>query len=123
MKRDLDLVREILLKIEDFEPTGISKVQLVTPDDFSGTPAQNLYHVDMLLQAGYLEETGRRTLQAEIAIRGLTMSGHDLLNAIREKSVWEKTKTRLGDAGGWTLDLVLAVAKQELKRRLFGDIS
>ena len=55
-------------------------------------------------------------------INGMTMAGHDFLDAIRDQSVWDKTKNRIGQAGGWTLDIVLAVAKEELKRRLGVEI-
>jgi hypothetical protein len=72
----------------------------------------------LLYECGLLDVAGRPCLQLNYAIHGLTMAGHDFLDAIRDVSVWDKTKKRLGDAGGWTLDLVLAVAKEELKRRL-----
>ncbi|MFQ3183058.1 MAG: hypothetical protein ACI9RO_002208 [Alteromonas macleodii] len=48
----------------------------------------------------------------------MTILGHDFLDGIREACVWESTKKRLGSECGWTLDVVLAVAKEELKLRL-----
>lgn len=48
----------------------------------------------------------------------MTMAGHDFLDAIREQSVWDETKERIGAVDGWTLDIVIAVAKEEIKRRL-----
>jgi hypothetical protein len=51
----------------------------------------------------------------------MSMEGYDFLDAVREKSVWENTKRRLSGAGGWTLELVVSVAKEEIKRRLLGS--
>jgi hypothetical protein len=72
----------------------------------------------MLVGANFIDLAGKPNMQASYPINGMTMLGHDFLGAIREASVWESTKTRLGSAGAWTLDIVLAVAKEELKRRL-----
>ncbi len=57
-------------------------------------------------------------MSGEYPVGGMTMEGHDFLDAIKEQAVWNKTKTRVGDVGAWTLDIVLAVAKDEIKRRL-----
>lgn len=118
MRRSLDLIREILLSIESYEPERIGQVQSISPRNFSGTEPQNWHHIKMLHEAGLLDVAGRPDMQLNYRIHGMTMAGHDFLDAIRDESVWSKTKKRLGDAGGWTLDLVLAVAKEELKRRL-----
>jgi hypothetical protein len=117
MKRNLDLIREILLAIEGYEPDRISSLQMISPRDFSGTDAQNYHHIKMLVDASFIDLSGTDS-QANHLINGMTMVGHDFLGAIREASVWESTKTRIGSAGAWTLDIVLAVAKEELKRHL-----
>lgn len=118
MKRNLDLVREILLAVEDYEPAQPSMLQTLSPKDFSGTEAQNFYHINMLVDAGFINLAGKATLAGDYAVHGMTMSGHDFLDAIKEPSVWNHTKERVGKIGGWTLDIVLAVAKEEIKRRL-----
>ncbi|KQI69198.1 hypothetical protein AN189_06430 [Loktanella sp. 3ANDIMAR09] len=118
MKRSLDLIREILIAIEDYEPERISSLQTLSPKDFSGTEAENYHHIKMLRDAGLIDLAGQPLLSGDFPISGMTMSGHDFLDAIRDQGVWDKTKNRLSKAGGWTLDLVLAVAKEELKRRL-----
>ncbi|MFN3664145.1 DUF2513 domain-containing protein [Yoonia sp.] len=118
MKRSLDLIREILLVIESYEPERINRIQSISPRDFSGTEPQNWHHIKMLCDAGLLDVAGQPDMKLNYSIHGMTMAGHDFLDAIRDETVWDKTKQRLGNAGGWTLDLVLAVAKEELKRRL-----
>ena len=118
MKRSLDLIREILLSVERFEPERIGQLQSISSRDFSGTEPQNWHHIKMLCEAGLLGVAGKPNMQLNYSIHGMTMAGHDFLDAIRDETVWDKTKKRLGKAGGWTLDLVLAVAKDELKRQL-----
>ncbi|MEP4258468.1 MAG: DUF2513 domain-containing protein [Rhizobiaceae bacterium] len=118
MKRDLDLLREILLSIEEFEPQSVSAVQSISFKDFSGTEPQNLYHINMLIEVNFIDLVGKATLSGDFPIRGITMLGHDFLDAVREPTVWARTKGRLKDMGGWTLEIALAVAKEELKRQL-----
>lgn len=118
MKRDLDLVREILLAVESYEPPRVSTLQSISPRDFTGTEAQNFYHINMLVDAGFIKLAGKPTMAGDFAVHGMTMPGHDFLDAIKEQSVWDHTKERVGKIGGWTLDIVLAVAKDEINRRL-----
>jgi len=118
LKRSLDLIREILLSIEEYEPERISSLQTISPKDYSGTEAQNYHHIKMLRDAYLIDLAGKPLMSGDFPIHGMTMGGHDFLDAIRDQGVWDKTKDRLGKAGGWTLDIVLAVAKEELKRRL-----
>lgn len=118
MKRNLDLVREILLCVEAHEPARVGMLQSISPRDFTGSEAQNLYHINMLVDAGFIKLAGRPTLAGDFSVHGMTMQGHDFFDAIKEQSVWDNTKERVGKIGGWTLDIVLAVAKDEIRRRL-----
>ena len=118
VKRNLDLIREILLAFEDYEPEAAHHLQSITPRDFSGTEAQNYYHIRLLLGSSFIDLAGSPDLQGEHPVKGLTMEGHDFLDAIRERSVWEVTKQRLSGVGGWTLEIVFAVAQEEIKKRL-----
>lgn len=118
MKRNLDLLRDILLTVENHEPERLGALQNISPKDFSGSEAQNYYHINMLVDAGFIKPAGKPLLAGTYVVHGMTMQGHDFLDAIREQSVWNHTKKRIGEIGGWTLDIVLAVAKEEIKRRL-----
>lgn len=118
MKRDLDLIREILLSIESYEPKHVGFVQSISPRDFSGTEAQNYYHIKMLVDVSYIALAGKPLLSGDYPVTGMTMVGHDFLDAIKEPTVWARTKDRLNSLGGWTLEIVLEIAKEELKRRL-----
>jgi Hypothetical protein (DUF2513) len=51
--------------------------------------------VEMLYDAGYIEGIASSPYQSQykrIAVRDLSMKGHDFLNSIRDQDVWNKTK-------------------------------
>lgn len=93
MKRSLDLIREILLVIEAYEPERINSLQTISPNDFSGTDAQNYHHIKMLVDANFIDLAGKPDMQANYPINGMTMLGHDFLGAIREASVWKAQRS------------------------------
>ena len=69
MKRDLELVRQILLRIEGPReqvslglPGGRSREGLPNLE-FEGHPEEVVdYHLDLLIKAGFIDGTGSRTL-------------------------------------------------------------
>ena len=91
MKRDMDLVRKILLAIEE-EYDGHSVAQV---NRIEGYPDEQVhYTVKLLLAEGYI--AGKATY----AIRGLSWAGHDFLDAIRSPDVWDRVKHKLEAIGG-----------------------
>lgn len=109
MKRDMDLIREILLAIEA-RPAGELIRTIEIPKGF--TPEEAIGHLRLINQAGYLDgkfETHGKT--ALIAIHGLSNRGHDFLDAVRSETIWNKTKERLTEVGGAAaLETVKALA-------------
>lgn len=118
MKRNLDLIREILIAIEAHEPESVGGVLNISIKDFLGTDAQNYYHIEFLLREKFIILTSPPALTGDFSVGGLTMTGHDFLDAVREPTVWAATKDKLLAVGGWTLDIALNVATEELKSRL-----
>jgi len=116
MKRDMDLVRQILLAIEQ-SPRGFAPGKL-TVESF--TDEQIGYHVYIMWQAGLVEaddNTGRKGgLRARP--RNLTWAGHDFLDAARDKTRWAKAKEIAGKVGGITFE----VFKQLLTTILSGQV-
>jgi hypothetical protein len=116
MKRDIDLIRTILLKIEESDdPTKID-VRLFSTNH---SIEQIQYHLKLLCEAGFIEVKGFREII--LTVSGLTWSGHDFLDAARDKSRWEKAKeiifSKLG-SNVFIFDLLKQVlfdlAKQQL---------
>lgn len=119
MKRDLDLIREILLGIEVNPQYNGTRV--LDPSLTFGLSDRQLdeiaYHVGMLIEDGYV--TGKQTKQPGIyVVFGLTISGHDYLDSIRDPAIWMKTKEGAERAGGFTLSLIGELAKGFIKTKI-----
>ena len=111
MKRDLDLIREILLTIENDTSNRLSL------HSFTSDPKQFpiiSFHLELLLDAGSivakpLKALGQR--YTDFYIQRLTNSGCDYLDSVRDNNIWNKTKDKLLSVGGSaTLDIVKTVA-------------
>lgn len=117
MRRNLDLIREIILEIESFEHRTLGDVQEFASNHFSGTNAENLYHIKLLIDDGYFGEHWQN-IDGSTHVMGLSMKGHDLADTFRDDEIFAQTKAGLSAAGGWTLGLAAELAKAYLKDRL-----
>ncbi len=118
MRRNMDLIRQIVLAIEDaVEPVTSSKLQI---DGF--TAKEIAYHCELITEAGlvdFIDTTHYGSEGSEFHIRRLTKTGHDLADACRSESIWRKLISDVSQkAGGLTLDVLLAYAKSEAMKRL-----
>ncbi len=115
MKRDWEIIRTILLKLEE-APTANT---VLTPEKIPDFPEQEIaYNMRLLYQAGFIEgifresKFGNGAIHAAIATH-MTNSGHELLDIIRSEPVWIQIKdTFKSKALDMTFDLVLAVGKK-----------
>ena len=117
MKRDLDIIREILLHIESGqEYDGTREFYYSSPEQMGMTgctPEEFVYHCTLLIEDGYID--GAATV-VNIVVRRLTSRGHDFLDDIRDPGVWRQVKTRLGSLPGVALSIVAELAKSEIKK-------
>lgn len=137
MKRDMDLIRSILMEIE--EDVNINGRFIVSDADLrqEGADASKIqYHLRLLMDAGYIEghdankltggitpqknEPGipRREDLPTIQVTRMTWEGHDFLETVRDPKVWQKTKGYLKDVGGVGIDVLKDVAKTVLKDQI-----
>ena len=97
MKLDTDLVRQILLMVEEFPFDGSFhdvEIEGRTEDEIS-------YHVMLLDEAGLLEAVDLSTLSGVCwKPNRLTYDGHQFLDAARSDTVWQKAKTWTTKATG-----------------------
>lgn len=119
MKRNFDLVREILSAIEEAPPGRI--IDGLNVDGFS--PEEIGEHAILLQEAGLIEADIRRTRSPKkpylVIIRGLTWKGHDFLAASRDDTIWNLAKEKLiKPAGAMTFDVLLDWLKAEAKKKL-----
>lgn len=134
MTRDMDLVRELLLRIEaDPKYDGIGQFEIVDsagegePDSDGFVPGRSheevVYHLRLLIDAGYIE--GKRTLGGAVFSQ-LTWQGHELLDSIRDPEAWRRTKEGARKVGSGSLDfmwqLAKAYGKQLAKEKLGLDL-
>jgi hypothetical protein len=125
MKRDMDLIRELLLKLEEF-PLGRGDVVHISldesdPDDdfrIDGyTIDQIEYHLNLIGEAGLIIGAGENPMEG-ILFRSLSWEGHDFLDSIRDPEVWRKTKSGVKEVGGFTFELVKDLAKGFVKKQI-----
>ncbi len=109
MKRNLDLIRKLVLAVEDC-PTGtvLDEIQI---DGY--TPEQIGYHSYLLVDSGLAEGIDVGTLSdtsPNWLVQHLTSAGHDFADAARNESTWQKASDIVKEkAGSVTLDVMKQV--------------
>lgn len=92
MRRDWDVIRQIMLNLEDAE----SVITTLTPEAVEGYP-RNLvcYNMVLLKEAELAEGSVLRGMgnDPDCVLLRLTFAGHELLDQIRPKPMWEKIKS------------------------------
>lgn len=99
MKRDLDLIRKILLTIED-EASGFAPRSLKI-DGY--TDVQVAYHAFLLVDAGLVDGSVVKTNTGhapEGMIRNLNWAGHEFAEAARDDTRWNKAMGIVKEKGG-----------------------
>jgi hypothetical protein len=111
MKRDMDLIRRMLLWVEaeDLEPL----------QDVDGKILS--FHAALLEEAGLVK--AYITYSAEepsgFVIHRITWAGYEFLESIRDKTIWEKAqKYILKPGASWTFAILAEYLKGEIKERL-----
>jgi len=113
MKRDWDMIREILGKTEECT----LNTDAVRLSDFPESDAASAsYHVALLIDAGLIDGQVANTMGAgekDFFAQRLTWEGHEFLDSIRSDTVWKKTKKLFADEGlSMTVDLIKGAAKK-----------
>lgn len=115
MKRDLNLLRAILLKVEAHDRPTLPPHELTIQ---SHDEALVAYHAALLVEAGFLSDGGIQAtgfgLYCTEGFR-LTMTGYDFLETIRDPDVWSRTKSAASNIGGASLELLWEIAKEVAK--------
>ena len=112
MKRDLDVVRQILIATEALPPAqGLDRIDGLDLDVF-------VHHVVLMKEAGLLEaraQAGGGSFANFAHVIRLTWAGHDFLDAARDDTLWRKAKESVIRPGAsFTFDLVKDWLKTEI---------
>jgi hypothetical protein len=116
MKREMDLIRLLLLEVESGErPEGMKLY----------SEQQVLYHCELAIEAGLLDGLVVRNGQGEIKgarLNRLKWEGHEFLDAARADSIWNQAKKRVIEVGGtWTMEGLKALLADFAKRSMLGE--
>ena len=107
LKRDMDLCRKILFKIEEqYIDTALSNLELENYDNL-----QIAYHCKILNEAGLIDFYNAQYADNSLyffSVGSLTWEGHDFLDKIREDTTWNNVKKIIKDKA---LPFTLEVAK------------
>ena len=107
MKRDMELIRLLLLVVENDEPV---------PEVEKYSEEQQTYHLALCIEAGLIDGAVVKDMNgypaAASAIR-LTWAGHELLDAARNNTIWNKALAHLKKAG---VQVTLPLLEELLKK-------
>ena len=120
MKRNLDLIRMILLSVESSDSSRLYLEDLNLLGNY--TQDEIAYQIRLLMDSDYIDacEIGRiGTLKKSYTIYRLTNSGHDYLDSVRDETIWINTKKKLGPTFvSASLELVKEVSFDLIKKSL-----
>src|SRR3712207_3904379 len=98
MKRDMDLIRKIVLAVEDAPSGHAPDLQL---DGY--TKEQIGYHSYLIVDAGFaagVDWTSHGDPGPQWLLTHLTWAGHEFADAARDESRWNSAKTTVKDKAG-----------------------
>jgi hypothetical protein len=118
MKRDMDLVRKILIQMEDWPARPVDR-ELVVP---GYTEEEIEFHVGMMAKAGLLEAYDASSHDGEAWIpQAITWQGQDFLKAARSETVWNKAKELAKkNAGALSIEAMKLVLEVLVKKASAG---
>lgn len=115
MKRDMDVIRRIVLTARD-GATPVRSLEGVPPDVFAE-------HVRLLDEAGLVGAAIQVVQQRATAalVWRLTWAGHEFADAVSNDTLWHKAKDSvIKPTGSWTFSVLLDYLKSEITRGLPG---
>jgi hypothetical protein len=119
MKREMDLIRQILLRLEAQEDPNSD-----FDYEFSGHSEEQVqYHLRLLYNGGFIQAHEIQSLTAtDYTPEGLTWARHEFVDDIRNDTVWNKvkeaTKQVAGVGGTVSLGIMQELAKSYAKQLL-----
>jgi hypothetical protein len=117
MKRDMDLIRSILLTVESDPVMTGSQFTAYNTSDFPGHSQVEInYHIDLLFEAGFV--AGMPDSNPGPLITKLSWQGHEFIAATKDPDVWRRVKDRIKGVADVGLPVLIELGKDELKKKL-----
>lgn len=119
LKRDLDLMRHMMLRIEEKASWG-KVLQRVDFQDLCNDLSIVAGHLRLLREANYINAQSISSASGEnYFVYDLTFQGHDYLDSIRDDSVWHEVKQKIATVvGAASVEVVKAAADMIIRSRL-----
>lgn len=117
MKRDMDLVRAILLAMEAC-PNGLVLGEFSLP---GYSYEQVHFHAYLMWRAGLIEAENITTVghTSPLALpRSITWQGYDFLSNARSPDMWQQAKALVEKVGSASFDIWVAILTEVVKRNL-----
>ena len=115
MKRDMDLIRRIVFKLEEASLDEAVKWEELTDAEH---PLHEVVHHGILMkQAGLLDDS--KWVNVGPRAQSLTWLGHEFADAARNESIWQKAKNKFQETGiALTMTALMAYLQQLAKEKL-----
>jgi len=113
MKRDMELVRKLLLYIEENYKDEVLRSPQINIEGYSRQEIS--YHLRLMADGGLinvLDSVALKDGTYDCAIEGLTWRGHEFLDLVRDEGAWSNVKGALKPVGTVSFEVIknLAVA-------------
>ena len=115
MKRDFDLIRNILLYLEGNHDIDLS---IYTKDQID-------YHKALIVEAGFAEgkahypSSHKTDIPSFVAINRLTWDGHEFIDKSKNDNIWNKSKSMISEKGAEISFDILKYVLTELTKSIF----
>lgn len=116
MKRDWDLIRDVLLEVEEIPRAELYHNGYDVRQEDDELDLCKAEQAIILWDAGFLKGMNASSMEGRALMAPeLTWEGHDLLDTLRSKPVWERVKAVANEKGiELTFDSVKALAGMAL---------
>ncbi|WP_447971379.1 DUF2513 domain-containing protein [Nitrospira sp. M1] len=123
MKRDMELVRKILLDVESLRSSETESYYTPKLDGYSEEEIH--YHCALMEEAGLLDVKHRNIMGTKFPLcypKRLTWYGHEFLDAARDDGIWTKTVATIKDkTGAMSFDVLLELLKSAILKVASGE--
>ncbi|MCT7647624.1 DUF2513 domain-containing protein [Aliarcobacter butzleri] len=122
MKRDLELIRNIMIYLEEnLQPSKeINSTDLPFYNENDENYQLMSEHLKLIIENGYIEVIKTPIKGFTLfSITRITTKGYDFLDALRNEKVWNQVKEKTLSVGGFTLSLLVDLGKEYIKNELF----
>lgn len=116
MKRDMDLIRVIVLDLREHDE--YNAVDFYTRMESCSNREQLKEHLILLEEAGYVQSEADEG--GYCVFLRLTWNGHEFADNVSNSSVWDNTKAKVKKAGGGvSFEIIKSIAAELVKGLVF----